>query len=1428
MIARLQRSFAILLVCLLVIMAAPSAPAAPASSNERGPAQEAMPDGLMSAFLKASSQPFVSSKGGYRAPSGELDFTLDSTGLQTSFSGLAWRIALRAFGREGQMSPLPEAEIAQTDGQLEYRRGALTEWYRATALGVEQGFTICRPPRGKGPLVLHLDLLTDLVGETDADGRGLSFATPDGQTLRYDHLRAWDAEGLPLEAHLRYAPGQVTLQVNDQAAAYPIMIDPLIYSEQKVIASDGSVVREFGGSVALWDNTAVVGAPSSAVGTHSSQGAAYVFTRNGTNWTEQQKLVASDGATFDRFGSSVALYGDTALVGAPQDAIGINNRQGSAYVFTRSGTIWTAQAHLTASDGAAGHSFGWSVALGDGMALVGAVGDNSVYAFVRSGTVWNEQQKLSASVGASSADGFGGSLALEGDTALVGSCYDDVGTGWGQGSVYVFTLSGTTWSEQARLTASDAATGDNFGRSVALWGNTALVGAASDDIGEEADQGSVYVFTRSGTTWTEHAHLTASDGAAGDSFGNSVAIWDDIALVGAIVDSVGANHGQGSAYVFVRNASSWTEQAHVTASDAEANDYFGSSVALWGDTALVGAVYDTVAAEFQQGSAYVFVPSTTTWVEQAHLNATVAVGYDHFGTSVALWEDTALVGAPGDDIGANADQGSAYVFVRSGMAWSQQAHLVASDGASGDAFGHSVALWGDTALIGASGANGYQGSAYVFKGSGETWTEQQKLTASDGEMNDGFGYSVTLWNETALVGAVWDTVGGNDAQGSAYVFVWNDTAWVEQVQLTALDGEEWDYFGYSVALWDQTALVGAQYDDVGENGRQGSVYVFTQNGTSWSNQAHLTASDGAWGDLFGSSVALWGDTALIGASAGNVGVEGNEGSAYVFTQGGTGWSEQAHLTASDGAWGDAFGISVALWGDTALVGANGHDSVYIFVRGGTEWTERERLTPSDGGDNEFGSSVALWGGTALVGSPNDSLTIGTGQGSAYFYDAPPAVTSIARTDPDPTRASSVHFAVTFSEHVTGVDASDFVLSKAGSISGVAVTAVSGSGATYTVAVSTGTGSGMFRLDVPASATIDDLVGNPLSDLPYTSGEIYTVDKAVPTVLAINRLDPSPTHASSVQFAVTFSEDVVGVDASDFLLNASDSISNAGITGVSGSGAAYTITVSTGSGSGALRLDIPAGAAIGDLAGNPLSGLPYTGGETYTMDALPYITSIVRSGRVLTCASSVDFAVSFSENVTGVEIPDFVLATSSISGALVTGVSGSGATYTVTVSTGTGSGTLRLDVPATATITDLTGNSLSGLPYADGESYTVDKAAPTVLAINRTEPSPTHAPTVDFAVTFSEHVTGLDASDFLPRTTGSVSGAAVTGVSGSGTTYTVTVSTGMGGGTLGLSVPVSATIADLAGNPLSGLPYTGGEVYAILYTVHLPLVLRTVS
>jgi hypothetical protein len=429
-----------------------------------------------------------------------------------------------------------------------------------------------------------------------------------GAVTRVD--RGTQGNDVPVSAVLTMPQrsGQLLLDYRGSGTARTVRFHPLsagvsasIPVTTVVTAGDGAAGDWFGGSVALSSDgsTALI----TGGGSHCI-GAAYVFTRSGDKWTEQHELTASDRSFCGYFGWSVALSADgsTALIGSAEQ-----NSTGAAEVFTRGESGWTQQAEVTAGDGAAGDFFGDSVALsGDGSTALIGDGDNHdrAYVITRSGGSWTQQAELTAGDRPFGA-WFGESVALsaDGSTALIGT-FGSVDTA---GAVYVFTRSGSNWTQQAELTAGDRAPSDVFGGSAALSadGSTALIGGAGKN-----STGAVYMFTHSGSSWTQQAEFTAASKPSGAYFGAPVALSADgsAALIGAleIVDSTGADH-TGAAYVFTRSGSSWTQQAEFTASDEAPGDFFARSLALSGDgsTALIGAPAKTVGKKSDQGAAYV-------------------------------------------------------------------------------------------------------------------------------------------------------------------------------------------------------------------------------------------------------------------------------------------------------------------------------------------------------------------------------------------------------------------------------------------------------------------------------------------------------------------------------------------------------------------------------------------------------------------------------------------------------------------------------------------------------------------------------------------------------------------------------------------------------------------------------------------------------
>jgi hypothetical protein len=353
--------------------------------------------------------------------------------------------------------------------------------------------------------------------------------------------------------------------------------------------------------------------------------------------------------------------------------------------------------------------------------------------------LWLQQTELS-DPGAARLEFFGYSVALSGDTALIGACNKTVSGQNFAGAAYIFTCSGMIWSEQAELTASDGAANDCFGSSVALDGDTALIGAEGRTVSSQGGAGAAYIFTRTGTTWSQQAELSDPDAATNDYFGRSVALSGDTALVGAEDKTVSGHMGAGAAYVYTRTGTTWSHQAELTASDGTDGDQFGISVALSGDTALVGADYTEVGGHNYAGDAYIYTRTGTAWSQQAELSASDTGVHNNFGTSVALSGGTALIGAP-DACGDGEHQdtaGAAYIFTASGATWTQQAELSAAAAATGDSFGDSVALSGGTAVVGApDAARTGPGAAYVevLSSSDETL---KSLTVSAGTLSPSF------------------------------------------------------------------------------------------------------------------------------------------------------------------------------------------------------------------------------------------------------------------------------------------------------------------------------------------------------------------------------------------------------------------------------------------------------------------------------------------------------------------------------------------------------------------------------------------------------------------------------------------------------------------------------------------------------------------
>jgi hypothetical protein len=629
----------------------------------------------------------------------------------------------------------------------------------------------------------------------------------------------------------------------------------------------------------------------------------------------------------------------TAVIGAYKADNGATLDTGAAYVWTSTGgAAFTYQAKLVASDAATGNQFGADTSVSGNTAVIASNINNAAYVFTRSGSTWTQQQKLTGT-GVVSISGFGYSVAVSGNTALIGClfCYDTLTY---EGKGFVFTRSGSTWTQQAILTPSKPEAYDWCGREVALEGDIAILDCPSGDSRDVDTRGAAYAFHRIGTAWHEVKRLDSADTQSLDMFGLALAIDNHTAFAGLAFNDTGAT-GPGPT--------------------------------------LQGAVYSFRIPTYLASS-----------------NGSL----DNFGYTVDIYGDTAVVGAYFDDIGANTDQGSAYVYTRAADGqWSLQQQLLASDGAASNRYGSSVAIYGDTVAVGAVAAGA--GTVYVYTRSGSTWTEQQKLVGADGLAGEWEGFSVDIYADTIVAGSFNDPDSGLGNVSSVYVFTRSGTTWTQQQKLLPSVLQDIGRFGYDVTIYGDTIAVGELNKTVGSNSGQGDVYVYTRSGTTWTQQAILTASDGIASQWFGGSVDLYGDTLVVGTI---------KDAAYVFTRSGTTWTQQQKLVGFDTLTNDWFGISAAIYGDTIVISASRDSegiypvqgSIYMFTRSGTIWTGQGKLTAgSPNTSDQFGGSgstsgngngqgVAVYGTTVITGAWLDDVGANADQGSAYIFGTIPA------------------------------------------------------------------------------------------------------------------------------------------------------------------------------------------------------------------------------------------------------------------------------------------------------------------------------------------------------------------------------------------------------------------------------------------------------
>jgi hypothetical protein len=646
-------------------------------------------------------------------------------------------------------------------------------------------------------------------------------------------------------------------------------------------ASDAGLRTRLGSDVAI-DGDTIVGGASGHDEQGNFSGAVYVFRFEDGGWVEEQKLLASDGAASDNFGSQVAIVGDTIAVSSP-DNDDLYPDVGAVYVFELIDGQWTETRKLIADDREEGDLLGTSLAMGPDLIVAGVPNDNgpiydevgSVYLFRREDGIWDHTQPIFAPAGRWN-DGFGMSVDTFADLVIAGApqALSDPESG----VAYVFELSyldQPDCNHNARPDECDIEFGDSEDCNVnGVPDGCDLAGGADHDcngnqIVDECDIASGFSEDANGNgrpdecdAWCSITQFEPSVITPSMWFGGSVALDGDTAVIGARYDDE-LDDNAGAAYIFQRVGDLWSRETHLLPIDPVEDTYFGTSVAVSGDWAFVGAPHSSVAGEIP-GAVYVYryIPQNLEWTLETVLHASNAHPGDEFGSPIAVDDNVLIVGATDAD-GSSPGSGAGYVFrydEDTGQ-WLEEAILTDEDGMAPSYFGRAVAVDGDWALVGASGTSNDFGTVYVYRRDAEngTWSQVQKLSGD--EPSGRFGSSVAMENGRILIGAP-RTDGVAIRSGAVFAYHLVEDTWVEEPFPQPLDLEMDDRFGESLSVSEELAAVGSSWDDFQEES-SGSVRVYSLQSDEWT---FLNRIYGTWPEhsRFGIAVSMAHGRLLVG------------------------------------------------------------------------------------------------------------------------------------------------------------------------------------------------------------------------------------------------------------------------------------------------------------------------------------------------------------------------------------------------------------------------------------------------------------------------------------------------------------------------------------------------------------------------------------
>jgi|GEM_PF-2359820 len=698
------------------------------------------------------------------------------------------------------------------------------------------------------------------------------------------------------------------------------------------------------------------------------------------------------------FGTAVGISGDWAVVSV-YDENHVGFTAGAAMLYQYENQAWQYKQTIRASDydqGGVGDTecFGCALAISGNKLVIGSERDDdpntnygSAYVFHLNDGVWTEQQKLTASVGYAN-DRFGIAVDIDDNQIVVGA------TGWDQkgnpnGSAFVYGYDGQSWIETQILNASDGMVRHQFGAAVAIDNDTIMVGATRALNQGQVVSGAVYVFDKDQSSWVETDKLTPNGDISGESFGFNIDLKQDRVVIAATKLGLTSDD---NAYVYQRDNQTWTETAVLSPNDELGGQVgvYGISVALSEDDILIGSQRLYLSAG-QTNITYAYNYDGTDWQEELLMPAESAAG-DTYGYRLDYLEPYLAVSAPGDDVWdqINGERfGSVYIHHFDGNQWILDKKIKNPTLNDHSDFGHEVMLHDDKIYISAIEENN-NGAVFIYQKTNDDWVLIQTIEPTDSTNNfDGFGQSLAISNDTLMIGSNFNSPNGkfNEEFGAVYVYQWDGNLWQKAQKLSKPNPIIYDYFGHSISIDNDVAVIGARLSDANSQSDSGSALVFTRDNGTWSFEQELTASDPQSFAGFGAGVLLKGNRLLVRSSTLSSGI----GFTYVFGYDGTEWTEQTKLIPSEDVFGSHYSTSFALHQDTLMIGnqqgqtgTSNSGSVFVFEFDGMDWIEQDIIKqelPSWLGD-EFGSDIYFDDNHLIIGAQQKN-THGSSSGAVY-------------------------------------------------------------------------------------------------------------------------------------------------------------------------------------------------------------------------------------------------------------------------------------------------------------------------------------------------------------------------------------------------------------------------------------------------------------